>query len=212
MRLLPIAMLSAVFLAPGALAAQDAQARQYAEYYGDGVRAYAESRYDDALTNLYRAIAVQPNPFALKLIVRIHDFQGNCSAREGSLSLLSEMFPSERSPRPQRCAVTGELEIRCAPVDGEVIVDRQFTARCGTAILVPIGSHRVENTRIGAVTDVHVSQDRSTVAELLLRPNKWYLEPTAPRRAKGTLPERWVHPKLVVDPDMPRTFEWKRPN
>ena len=81
----------------------------YSVHSGDGIRAYTESRYDDALKHLYRAVAVRPTPVTLKLIVRSHDFQGNCTARGKAVELLAAHFPREPAPPVQRCARVGRL-------------------------------------------------------------------------------------------------------
>lgn len=205
------AFLTFLMLSIAATAAAQESADRYAEYYGDGIRAYAESRYDDALTNLYRAMAVKPNPFALKLIARVHDFQGNCSARDNSVTMLKDLFPGEKAPPAQRCATVGEVDVVCAPDEGTVRVDGEFDARCGMRLRLPVGTHELENTSFGTVLLVEVVRGDTITANLYLRPNKWYLDPDQRVRARVALPSRWLRPGLRVDPDMPRTFQWKRP-
>ena len=183
------------------------QDERYAEYYGDGVRAYTESRYDVALTNLYRALALKPSPYVVKLIVRVHDFQGNCSARDASSKILSELVPGASVPPAQRCVNTGEVTIQCAPQVGEVRVDDEFVAKCGARLRLPSGPHRLANTKLGSVIDIDVRSGERVVADLMLRPNKWYRS-----KRRADLPQKWSYPRLVNDPDMPRTFRWKTPD
>ncbi len=203
--LLPIVCL---LLTASSAFADEAEDR-YAALYGDGIRAYAESRYDDALTHLYRAVAVKPNPFALKLIARSHDFQGNCSARNHVITMLSDLFPRERAPAPQRCAEVGEVRIECGLEAGAVRVDGAFDAPCAATVLLPVGDHVLQKTSMGPIVRVAVKRGTPSVATMLVGPDKWYLD--AASRRVVQLPSRWIRPSLLEDPDMPRSFEWKRP-
>lgn len=201
-------VLITVLLASTTAYAQDDEER-YAEYYGDGIRAYTESRYEDALTNLYRALAVKQTPLALKLIVRVHDFQGNCTARERAAEMLRDAYPQTAIPPMQQCEVTGVLHVQCAPDDGTVRVNGAFDVTCGAPVRVPIGTHELSNQSLGAAIHVDVVRDQTTVANLTMRPHKWGLDER--HKQVVELPRQWLRPGLLSDPDMPRTFKWKRP-
>ncbi len=192
-------------LVPESVGAQDEE--RYAEYYGDGIRAYTESRYEEALENLYRAFAARQNPYPLELIIRAHDFQGNCSARNKAANMLTDLFPAESVPPPQRCYRTGTLHLKCAPGETRVRVDGSFDAACNSRMRVPTGRHRVESG--GVALEVDVREDSHTVASL----GAGRTDFERPRQARTTPSE---HPRdlfrqdLLEDPDMPASFQFRR--
>ncbi len=190
-------------------------ADDYATQYGDGLRFYAEGRYDVALESLYRAYALKPSPSLLRLIIRSHDFMGHCSAVERQLAFFKELHPNEKAVVPQLCANPGTLKIECSPHAGTVIIDHMITAVCGTQIKLPAGTHRVHNPQLNEVREFSVEPGKTTVAVLQLNPEKWF-----PSRADEGVPllkdprhytvikssdglyEIWVRSDLRNDPDM----------
>ena len=146
--MLRIILVLLIFAVPSSALADD-----YATHYGDGLRFYAEGRYDVALESLYRAYALKPSPSLLRLIIRSHDFMGHCSAVQRQLSLFAELHPKEKAVTPQLCENPGTLRIECSPHAGTVMIDHMITASCGTEIRVPLfvetGERIVINTAEG---------------------------------------------------------------
>ncbi len=189
-------------------------ADDYSTQYGDGLRLYAEGRYDVALESLYRAYAVKPSPSLLRLILRSHDFMGHCSAVERQMALFKEIYPKEKAIEPQLCSNPGTLRIECSPHAGTVIIDNMITAVCGTAIRVPAGTHRVHNPQLNEFREFLVEPGKTTVATLQLNPEKWFPSRQNeipllkdPRhytviKSSDGLYEIWVRSDLRNDPDM----------
>src|SRR5690606_20605886 len=96
------------------LLCSQAQAQDYATYYGDGLRFYAEGRYSEALEKLYRAYAHTPSAGVMRLIIRTHDFSGHCSAVEKQLGFFKDVYPRDAAPTIQRCASPASVLIECA--------------------------------------------------------------------------------------------------
>lgn len=205
----PIAGLAlvVVLLAPHTVLGEDELPREYVAHYGDGIRAYTESRYDDALRELYRAYAIKQTSYALKLIIRSHDFLGNCSARERAAQMLGDTF-SATAPAPQMCTHTGLLHIECT-TEGNVRIDGKFDAVCGTTVRVPAGRHRVVSQRLGSAVLVDIPANETTVASIQPSPTKWYLGDAGPHKWSPNDPV--ADSELRRDPDMPRKFDVKRP-
>ena len=185
-------------------AVADDHADLYATHYGDGIRAYTEARYDDALRELYRAFAVRQSPLALKLIIRSHDFQGNCSARKRAAEMLSELFDGQDTPPPQLCRTVGTLRIECAAPSGTVVIDGKFEVECGSAVDVPVGEHRIQPRNVAAATVVEVEANQSTEIAVTPDPRKWYLGDAGPHKWMPL--DIIAGSKLRMNADMPETF------
>ena len=192
-----------------------AMADDSAANYGDGLRHYAEGRYNLALENLYRAYAEKPSANLMKLIIRSHDFMGHCSAVERQMLMFRESYPREDAPKPQLCATPGTLKIECSP-HAQIIIDHMITADCGTELKLPPGTHRVHSTQLNEVAEFKVTAGQTTTATLQLNPEKWMpnrsqnvpllndpQQYTVIKSADG-LYEIWVRSNLRDDPDMNR--------
>lgn len=186
----------AAVAATPAMAQTPSSELRYEEYYGDGIRAYTEERYEAALDNLYRAFALKQTPYALKLITRTHDFMGNCSARTNTAELMKDLYPGETAPPAQRCTQTATVDIVCARGQGRVRVDDSFYVDCGTSVEVPAGKRRFENVFSSMAVELDVDAGDTAKAWLTAKPHKWLASESVPIR-------------LRADPDMPRTFKWK---
>ncbi len=183
---------------------------EYANYFGDGLRLYAQGHYNDALESLYRAYAIKPSAEVLNIIVRTHDFAGQCSAVERQLTLFKELFPREKSPKAQLCAEPGELRIECTPHASQVMINHTMRAHCGTTIKVPEGTHTVHSDELNEAKTFAVKKGETTVAKLQLVPQKWATQVdklddfrpyTAIKSADGLF-EIWVRSSLRDDPEM----------
>lgn len=178
---------------------------RYAEYYGDGMRAYTEARYEEALEHLYRAFAAKQNPYPLKLIIRAHDFQGNCSARERAAAMLQDLFPAKSIPPPQRCYRTGTLDLRCPHDVRKARIDDSFDVACGSATQLPVGRHHV---RAGDIAlNVEVAAERSTVASL--DGGRSRVDIQTRKRARRGPSRPLLRQDLGDDPDMPASFRFR---
>lgn len=182
----------------------------YADHYGDGLRLYAEGRYDVALESLYRAYALKPSANLLKLIVRSHDFMGHCSAVERQLVMFRDTYPREDAPAAQLCANPGTLKIECSTHAGSVVIDHMITTSCGTAVKLPAGVHRVHSKALNEAREFVVTPGEVTTATLQLNPEKWFPSRgdqsdqgqfTVLKSADG-LYEIWLKSSLRDDPEM----------
>lgn len=187
-----------------------AVADPYADLYGDGLRHYAEGRYDAALESLYRAYALKPSANLLRLIVRSHDFMGHCSAVERQLELFKDAYRADSAPKPQLCANPGTLKIACSTHTERVVVDHVIATTCGATLKLPEGTHKVIAPELNEARDFEVRAGQTSVAELQLNPQKWF-----PNRAKEGPPghftvlksadglyEIWLKSDLRDDPEM----------
>lgn len=144
-----------------------ASADDYASNYGDGMRLYAEGRYDIALKNLYRAYAEKPSANLMKLIIRSHDFMGHCSAVERQTLYFKDVYPKQELPTVQRCANPGTLKIQCS-APGQVLIDDMITAACGAEVKLPEGIHRLDGQQLDDVSEYAITPGETTVASLEL--------------------------------------------
>lgn len=205
-----IILVAATFLTSSAQA-QDASER-YHELYGDGLRLYAEGRYDRALQKLYRAWAVEQSDLLLKLIIRSHDFMGHCSAANRQIGLFDELYARQTPPKLQRCDNPGTLAVECTPHAGEVVINHQIHIACGTQVLLPQGRHRIHSAQLNEEQFFEVLPGQTTIARLKLTPEKW--ERPRARRSEDsdsiliqTPAGRyriWLESNLRRDPDMDR--------
>lgn len=188
-----------------------AWADPYSENYGDGLRLYAEGRYDTALESLYRAYALKPSANLLKLIIRSHDFMGHCSAVERQLELFSDAYRREDAPKPQLCVDPGTLKIECSTHSGTVVIDHMITTSCGASIKLPPGVHSVHSKALNEAKEYVVSAGTVTTATLQLNPEKWFPNRSSKPEPSGSftvlkssdgLYEIWLKSDLRSDPDM----------
>lgn len=116
----------------------------WASLFGEGMRAWAESDYEAALDSLYQAHALKPTAYNLGLIIRSHDFLGQCRAAIKQREEYASLYDERDRPVLQRCAVVSTLEVTC-PVGHarlEVWIDGSRAGRCGEALLVSAGEER----------------------------------------------------------------------
>jgi len=187
-----------------------AMGQDYATFYGDGMRFYAQGHYNEALENLYRAYAAKPSPDLLSLIIRTHDFAGQCSAVERQVGLFKDLFPRQKAPTAQVCENPGTLEIKCTPHASQVMINHTMRAHCGTSVKVPPGKHTVHSEELNEAKVFVVEAGSTTVATLQLVPKKWSarvdpiqdsLPYTAIKSSDGLF-EIWVRSSLREDPEM----------
>ena len=167
------ALMWALFLglalgAPARAQGQEADAPSYAAFYGDGLQAYAEGRYGEAVAHLFRAYALRPSPHVLKTIVRSYDFMGHCGAVERQLQWLREEHPRQVQPALQRCVAPGTLQLECTPRSTPLVIDNMIEAQCGTALRLTEGTHVVTAVELGISQRVEIMAGEVSTATLQL--------------------------------------------
>lgn len=140
--------------------AQAQEDELWARIFGDGMRAWAESDYDRALEMLYQSYAIKPTSYNLSLIVRSHDFLGECDAATRQRDEFKGLYTKVKSPRLQYCASSGTLIMEC-PESREglrVRISGRERGLCGEAIVVPVGSHEVSVSDVGYAASVTIKK------------------------------------------------------
>lgn len=171
---------AAVTLSAAAPVAAQSAERAWAELFGDGMRSWAEGRYDEALTHLYRAYALQPSPRTMRFIIRSHDFMGHCSAAEGQIAVLREEFPTAQVPALQVCHDPATLHLRCERPATEIRINANITSACGRSIRLPGGEYHVSVPELDYNQDVTLANGQERTLVLTLRPRKWTRAGRAP--------------------------------
>lgn len=185
-------------------------AQDFATYYGDGLRFYAEGRYPEALEQLYRAYAHTPSATVMRLIIRTHDFSGHCSAVEKQLGLFTEVYPKESVPAIQRCAAPGTVRVECATHVDDILINHSVHVRCGAMVKLPPGDHTIHSETLNESRVISITSGEMTVAQMVLVPTKWHARvdvlndprPYTLIKTKDGLFEIWVRSGLRDDPDM----------
>ena len=81
--------------------------------FGEGMRAWAESDYEVALEKLYQSYALKPTAYNLGLIIRSHDFLGQCHAAHNQRKEYAALYGERDRPVLQSCAVVSKLKVTC---------------------------------------------------------------------------------------------------
>jgi len=167
-----VAMLS---ITPSAAHAQQESADEvYADAFGAGMRAWAESHYHDAVVHLSRAYALRPSLAPLKLIVRSYDLMGNCGAAAKHLQLMRDEYPSDEAPKLQRCATPATLVLACELSDEALIqVGRDIIAHCGESVSLAAGKWSVTVPSHDLSEEVELREGQRRRLRFEIRPRKW---------------------------------------
>lgn len=142
-------------------------------HFGDGMRAWAESRYEDALTHLYRAYALKPSARTLRMIVLSHDFLGDCEAAHTQRVLHREEYASAPAPKLQRCSDPAVLTLQCEDSSAEIFVNDRKPAHCGRSLRLPAGEHRVRAPEFDFDKTVALNPGERMAMAIETRPEKW---------------------------------------
>lgn len=142
----------------------------YARYYGDGLRHFAEGDFAEAVEHLFRAYALEPEASTMGLIVASYDKMGFCDAAKRQLDVHRLVHPDAKAPSLDRCKATGTVAITCEGPEAPVTVDRQFQVACGQRVALPVGEHRLSAERIDAPEMVVVQKDQTANVALIFAP------------------------------------------
>ncbi len=140
---------------------------------GEGLRHYAEGRYDEAVTSLFQAYGAQPDARTMKMIVRSYDLMGRCDAAQRQLELYREEHPSAGTMALQRCAQSEQVTLDCAGSFGELRLNGMIEARCGEPLRLAAGEYRITGSGLERAREVSVSPGAPQVVRLELKPRKW---------------------------------------
>lgn len=143
----------------------------WSKVFGEGMRAWAESDYEVALENLYQAYAIKPTAYNLGLIVRSHDFLGQCHAALKQRKEYKALYGERDQPVLQNCAAVGSLTVTCP--EGykklEVWLNGHKAGYCGDVLTAVAGKVEVSVPHVQYVVDVEVDESRALVHEVALR-------------------------------------------
>ena len=201
MRLLAILLIT---LFAASAAAED----DYETLFAAGMQKYAEGVHEDALSYLYRAYAHKPNPMALSLIIRTHDFMGHCTAADRQRDVLRTMFADAKVPTAQMCVNPGKIQISCTK-RGMVLVNGSIEVRCGQTVEVPKGEHFIVSTRESGIP-VRVASGKTTRVDIVSPIEKLPLDDQMQlKKVESEVAEQlrprfkiWVRTSLRDDPDL----------
>lgn len=148
------------------LYAQDDEA--WSRLFGEGMRAWAESDYDRALEMLYQSYALRPTSYNLSLIVRSHDFLGECAAVERQLGEFRLLYKKSDLPTVQICRESGTLVVSCpgGAVGARVFVDARDRGECGDTLELPAGQHTVSIPDLKHTSEVTVIKSEEVRLEV----------------------------------------------
>lgn len=126
----------------------DLQDAVYAQYFGDGLRLFAEGQFAPAAQNLLRAYAMDSRARTLAMAVSAYDAMGFCDAVSRQAQLYQQAHPDAPALTITRCKTPGQLVLECAGPraevgDGWVSVNDEFDVKCGRDISLPPGEHRL---------------------------------------------------------------------
>lgn len=179
-----------------------AQPLSYAQYFGDGLRAFGEGNYERAIPSLLRAYALDLKAETLSLVIVAYDRMGFCDAAARQTEVFKAVHAAEQPPEPSRCAQAGTVELECVGVAGSLTgetarVDGRFEVACGRALRLPAGEHEF------TVGTGEAKNSRQTIRVL---ENK-----TVPLRLESFgAPKRWRAaggPEVAQLPDSPAQVE-----
>lgn len=145
----------------------------WAQYFGDGMRMWAEGRYDEALTLLYRAHAISPTERTYAYIIRSHDFTGNCTAAEAQLEQMGLDYPGATAPPLQLCYNPATLFIRCEHPTSQILIDDKMQVSCDREVRLPGGVHDVYVPSVDFRQQVLLEDGKREVVEVKTKPRKW---------------------------------------
>lgn len=162
-----------MLLSMGSVASAQSTDREWAVLFGDGMRMWAEGRYDEALTHLYHAYAMQPTARTLKFIIRSHDFIGHCNAAHEQSKLFAEEFPGVEVPELQRCERPATLTLRCEQPTAKILVGEHIQASCDQVIKVPGGEYTIRAPSLDFTERLELSDGQARSFTIKVQPTKW---------------------------------------
>lgn len=138
----------------------------WSKVFGEGMRAWAESDYDAALASLYQAYAIKPTAYNLSLIIRSHDFLGQCQAAIKQREEFVELYGERAQPVLQSCAVVSTLQVTCP--EGykrlEVWLNGYKAGMCGEELVASAGEQlEVSLPEVRYVAQVELDASRRMV-------------------------------------------------
>lgn len=145
----------------------------WAQYFGDGMRMWAEGRYDEALTFLYRAHAISPTERTYAYIIRSHDFTGNCSAAEIQIEQMNVDYPGAAPPPLQLCYNPATLAIECEHPTSKILIDDKIHVTCDREVRLPGGMHDVYVPSVDFRKQVTLEDGKRAVVQVKTTPRKW---------------------------------------
>lgn len=174
-RTLALTFLGAVLLCCGINPPANAQGVDlaWAQYFGDGMRMWAEGRYEEALTLLYRAHAISPTERTYAYIIRSHDFTGNCTAAEAQLEQMNTDYPGATAPPLQLCYNPATLSIQCEHPTNQILIDDKIHVSCDREVRLPGGVHDVYVPSVDFRKQVLLEDGKREVVKVKTTPKKW---------------------------------------
>lgn len=150
-RLLILGLWAGVMLPAGRVGAEppaEVQDAAYAQYFGDGLRLFAEGQFGPAAQNLLRAYAMDARARTLAMAISAYDEMGFCDAVSRQTLLYQQAHPDAPPLAISRCKAPGQLVLECAGLrpevgEGWVRVNDEFDVKCGRDIALPAGEHHL---------------------------------------------------------------------
>ena len=114
-----------------------AMEQSYGVYYGDGLRYFAEGRFDAAVESLFRAYGMRPSESVMELIIDAYDSMGHCDAVERQTRFFRGSHDPDRRFELDRCAARAELIVSCQQAGRVIELNGQLRGGCAERLTVP---------------------------------------------------------------------------
>ncbi len=195
-------------------AQQSDDERLWSSTFGEGMRAWADSDYERALTLLYQSYALKPSSYNLSLIVRSHDFLGECHSALRQKNEFIRLYGKDKQPRLQICDEVSTLMVECPEGYGalEVWVRSKKLGVCGESLSLLPGTHEVSLPTVHYTVTLTLSESESLVHKVPLerqekRPHVSKLLGTADRYTIFMTPDGLYQIWVLSEDELLRPYE-----